>query len=79
MNKKRYDNIPTAEEFNRKMNECVEYKKLIKLQEHLKWFGDEIDGLSIITLKHKIKQRINEIPEESIEFHREVHGSTTNK
>ena len=70
--------IPTAEEFNRKMHECVEYKKLIKLQEHLEWFKDDIDGLSIIPLKHKIKQRINEIPKESIGFDREVHGQTTN-
>ena len=74
----RYKNVPTAEEFNRKMSECVEYQKLIKLQEHLKWFKDDIDGLSIIPLKHKIKQRINEIPEESINFDGEVYGQTTN-
>ena len=69
----RYNNIPTAEEFNRKMHECIEYKKLIDLQEHLKWFKDDIGGLSIIPLKHKIKQRINEIPEESINFDTVVH------
>ena len=70
----KYKNIPTAEEFNRKMYECVEYRKLIDLQEHLKWLKDDIDGLSIIPLKHKIKQRIKEIPEESINFDGEVHG-----
>ena len=70
----KYKNIPTAEEFNRKMYECVEYRKLIDLQEHLKWFKDDIDGLSIIPLKHKIKQRIKEIPEEYINFDGEVHG-----
>ena len=26
-------NIPTAEEFNRKMHECVECQKLVKLQD----------------------------------------------
>lgn len=70
----RYKNIPTPEEFNRKMSECIEYKKLIKLKEDLKWFKDDIGGLSIIPLKHKIQQKINEISEESINFDREVHG-----
>jgi len=70
--------IPTAEEFNRKMSECIEYKKLIKLQDQLKWFGDDIDGLSIISLKHKIQQRIKDIPEESKNFDTQVHGQTTN-
>jgi len=41
--------IPTSEEFNHHMSECVEYQKLIKLQKQLKWFGDNIDGLSIIS------------------------------
>ena len=69
---------PTAEEFNRKMSECIEYKKLIKLQDYLKWFGDDIDGLSIISLKHKIQQRIKDIPKESQTFDTQVHGQTTN-
>ena len=29
----RYKNVPTAEEFNRKMHECVKYKKLIDQKE----------------------------------------------
>jgi hypothetical protein len=70
--------IPTAEEFNRKMSECVEYKKLIKLQDQLEWFGDDIGGLSIISLKHKIQQQIKDIPEESRIFDTQVHGQTTN-
>ena len=70
--------IPSADEFNKKMSECVEYKKLIKLQEDLKWFGDDIDGLSIISLKHKIQQRIKDIPKESRSFDTVVHGQTTN-
>ena len=76
--KKNKSYIPTAEEFNRKMSECIEYKKLHKLQEHLKWFNGEIDGMSITRLQNKIKSRMEEIPEESIGFDTEVHGQTTN-
>jgi len=67
----------TAEEFNRRMHECIKYKKLIELQKQLEWFGDDIDGLSIISLQHKIKQLIKEIPEDSIGFATEVHGQSS--
>ena len=67
----------TAEEFNRKMHECIKYKKLIELQNQLDWFGDHIGGKSIITLKHKIQQQIKEIPEDSIGFATEVHGQSS--
>ena len=38
----KYKNVPTADEFNRKMSECVEYKKLIKLKEDIKFFGKKM-------------------------------------
>ena len=70
--------IPTAEEFNKHMGECIEYKQLLKLQKDLEWFGDEIHGLSIIPLKNKIKHRINEIPEVSRVFDSLTHGQGAN-
>ena len=73
----------TVEEFNRKMHECVEYDKLNKLKEHLKetinWFGNDINGAEIGKLYGAVCARMKEIPEESINFHNEVHGETTNK
>ena len=79
---KRYKNMPTAEEFNRKMHECVEYQKLDKLKEHLRetmsWFGDILGKESKI-LYDKVCKRMKEIPKESINFNNEVHGGTTNK
>ena len=75
-------NIPTAEEFNRKMYENTAYWKLVELEKHLKktmnWFGDNIDGIDITKLYDVICKRMKEIPEESINFHNEVHGETTN-
>ena len=71
----------TAEEFNRKMHECVKYQKLDKLKEHLRetmsWFGVEL-GKEIKILYDRVCKRMEEIPEESINFHTEVHGETTN-
>ena len=72
------DNIPTVEEFNRKMGECVEYKKLLILKENLSWFGDKIDDVDIIGLCNLIYNRIKNIPEESVNFDHEVHGEVTN-
>ena len=54
-------NIPTAEEFNRKMHECIEYKKLIKLRKDLKWFKEEFYGMNREELLRVINKRINEI------------------
>ena len=75
-------NIPTVEEFNRKMHEYVEYEKLNKLKEHLKetinWFGNNIGGVDIGKLYGAVCSRMKEIPEESINFNIEVHGETTN-
>ena len=70
----RYKNIPTAEEFNRKMDECVEYQKLNKLKEHLQWFRGKVFYIDITDLEKHIYKRIEEIPEESINFNHEVHG-----
>ena len=72
------DNVPTAEEFNKKMSECVEYKKLLILKENLSWFGDKIDDVDIIGLCNVIDNRIKNIPEESVNFDHEVHGEVTN-
>tara|TARA_Y100000310_G_scaffold161865_1_gene161809 strand:+ start:196 stop:435 length:240 start_codon:yes stop_codon:yes gene_type:complete len=72
------DNIPTVEEFNRKLGECVEYKKLSILKETLSWFGGKIGDLDIIELCNVIDNRIKNIPEESINFDHEVHGEVTN-
>ena len=75
-------NIPTAEEFNRKMHECVEYQKLYKLKEHLKetinWFGNDMNGIDVGKLYEVVCNRIKEIPDESISFNKETHGETTN-
>jgi chemotaxis regulatin CheY-phosphate phosphatase CheZ len=68
--------IPTAEEFNRMMNECVEYKKLIKLKEDLKWFKNKIGNMNIKKLLKVIDKRIDEIPNESKSFNTQVHGQT---
>ena len=75
---KRYKNIPTSEEFNRKVHECVEYKKLLKLKEELKWFKGKVGNMDITKLNKVIDKRIDEIPEESINFDEEVHGERTN-
>ena len=73
-----HKNIPTAEEFNRKMGECVEYEKLNKLKEHLKWFRGKVGAIDLTDLEKHIDKRIEEIPEESINFDGEVYGETTN-
>ena len=70
--------IPTVEEFNRKLGECVEYKKLLILKENLNWFGDKIGDVDIIELCNVINNRIKNIPEKSINFDHEVHGEVTN-
>ena len=71
------ENIPTAEEFNRMMSECVEYKKLIKLKEDLKWFKGKIGDMNIKKLLEIIDKRIKEIPKESKSFNTQVHGQTS--
>ena len=70
--------IPTPEEFNRKMHECVEYEKLNNLKQNLKWFNGKVGDMDITELINVINKRIEEIPEESINFDIEVHGQTTN-
>ena len=65
---------PTTKEFNRKMHECVEYKKLNKLKEQLNWFNGKVGNIDITKLEKYIDDRIKEIPKESINFNREVHG-----
>ena len=70
------ENIPTAEEFNQMMSECVEYKKLIKLKEDLKWFKNKIGNMNIKKLLKVIDKRIDEIPNESKSFNTQVHGQT---
>tara|TARA_B100000287_G_C20665294_1_gene791545 strand:+ start:2382 stop:2654 length:273 start_codon:yes stop_codon:yes gene_type:complete len=83
MNKKTYEKvldreyIPTAEEFNHLMDECIEYKKLDKLQNHLKWFKGKVAGVDINKLNNAIEKRINEIPEVSRIFDVLPHGQTT--
>jgi len=81
MKLKLYDRnyIPTADEFNHHMAECIEHKQLLNLQKQLEWFGDDIYGLSIIPIKNKIKHRINEIPEVSKVFDSLTHGQGTSK
>ena len=74
----RYKNMPTVEEFNRKMHECIEFQKLNKLKEHLEWFRGEVAGIDINKLSNAIDKRIEEIPDESIGFDKEVHGDRTN-
>ena len=54
----RYKNIPPADEFNKKMHQCVEYKKLKKLKEQLNWFNGKIGNINRptkITFKILIK------------------------
>ena len=68
---------PTAEEFNQKMHECIEYQKLDKLQKHLKWFKGEVAGVNINKLNNAIEKRIDEIPEVSRIFDSLTHGQTT--
>ena len=72
------DNVPTAEEFNKKMSECVEYKKLLILKENLSWFGDKIGDVDIVKLYNVIDDRIKNMPKKSINFDHEVHGEVTN-
>ena len=61
--------------------DLIKHQKLIKLKEHLRetmsWFGDGL-GKEIEILYDRVCQRMKEIPEESINFHHEVHGETTN-
>ena len=70
--------IPTPEEFNRKMHECVEYEKLNNVKQNLKWFNGKVGDMDITELINVINKRIEEIPEESINFDIEVNGQTTN-
>ena len=69
--------IPTADEFNKKMHECIEYKKLVKLKDDLKWFKGKVAGKDVTQLLDSINKRIGEIPKESRNFDTEVHGQTT--
>ena len=77
----RYKNMPTPQEFNRKMHECVEHKKLTKLKEHINetinWFGNSL-GNDVKRLYDRVCNRMKEIPKESIDFDHEVHGDRTN-
>ena len=41
------------------------------------WFGDKL-GKDVKILHDRVCNRIKEIPKESIEFDREVHGDKTN-
>ena len=70
--------IPSADEFNKKMHECIEYKKLVKLKDDLKWFNGKVAGMNVTELINVIDKRIGEIPKESRNFDTEVHGQTTN-
>ena len=72
-------NMPTVEEFNRKMSESVEYKKLVYLKEYLNWFRGKIIDYDLTELEKVIDKRIKDIPKESINFTNEVHGEVTNK
>ena len=69
--------VPSADEFNKKMSECIEYKKLIKLKDDLKWFKGKVAGKDITELLDNINKRIGEIPKESRDFDSEVHGQTS--
>ena len=69
--------VPSADEFNRKMHECIEYKKLVKLKDDLKWFNGKVAGMDVTKLLDSIKKRIGEIPKESRDFDSEVHGQTS--
>ena len=71
--------IPTADEFNKKMHECIEYKKLIKLKDDLEWFKGKVAGQDVTELINVINKRIGEIPIESRSFDTEVHGQTSKK
>ena len=74
--------IPTPEEFNRKMHECIKYKKLVKLEKHLSetidWFPHYELGKGMFKLYDRVLLLMKEIPEESRNFDIEVHGQTTN-
>ena len=71
--------IPTADEFNKKMHECIEYKKLIKLKDDLEWFKGKVAGQDVTELINVIDKRIGEIPKESRSFDSVVHGQTSKK
>ena len=71
--------VPSADEFNKKMHDCIEYKKLIKLKDDLKWFRGKVAGMDVTELIYVIDKRIGEIPVESRSFDSEVHGQTSNK
>ena len=69
--------VPSADEFNRKMHECIEYKKLVKLKDDLKWFRGKVAGKDVTQLLDSINKLIGEIPKESRDFDSEVHGQTS--
>ena len=69
--------VPSDDEFNRKMHECIEYKKLVKLKDDLKWFRGKVAGKDVTQLLDSINKRIGEIPKESRDFDSEVHGQTS--
>ena len=71
--------IPSADEFNKKMHECIEYKKLVKLKDDLKWFNGKVAGMNVTELINVIDKRIGEIPNESRSFDSVVHGQTSKK
>ena len=68
---------PTPSEFNHHMAECIEYKKLVKLKDYLKWFNGKVAGVNITDLIKSIDNRIAEIPEESRIFTEISHGQTS--
>ena len=71
--------VPSADEFNKKMHECIEYKKLIKLKDDLEWFKGKVAGQDVTELINVIDKRIGEIPKESRSFDSVVHGQTSKK
>jgi len=76
------NDIPSVDEFNRKMHECIKYKKLIDLEKHLSetinWFPHHQLGDGIFELYDRVKLLMKDIPEESKTFDQESHGQTTN-
>ena len=65
---------PTAKEFNRLIDEHVEYKKLLELKKDLKWFGTSIGGIDITTLQAYIDSKLKDVPESVKIFNTLSHG-----
>ena len=74
----RYKNMLTAEKFNRKIDECIEYQKLTILKDSLKWFNGRVGDMDVTILEKHVYDKLKEIPKESLDFDKEVHGDRTN-